>query len=211
MINMDDVNISWYQWKDVFFVVVQDYIFKKNIKGCNNLFWINGDIVYVFRKKEFVRQKFLSFLIDFLWVKFREFRVKVKNMIKESWINFFNFLDFDFCNNLKRFWLVFKFSSKEFNFFDIMLMGVGEGVLILICMVLSFVDIVFMFNEYFMFVFSIKDYLDLILMEFELLDYVLCDVSFIMEDVLEVLLVFDFNKVIGLDGIFCCFFKEIVW
>jgi len=71
MINTDDVNISWYQWKDVFLTVVQNYIPMKNVKGRNNPSWINGDIVHALSKRESTRQKFLSSPTDFLRAKFR--------------------------------------------------------------------------------------------------------------------------------------------
>lgn len=71
-INMDDVNITWNQWKDAFLNAVQDYIPTKNIKGHNNPPWINGDIVHALRKKESTRQKFFSSPTDSLRAYLRE-------------------------------------------------------------------------------------------------------------------------------------------
>ncbi|XP_068739481.1 uncharacterized protein [Montipora capricornis] len=156
----DDVNISWHQWKDAFLAAVRDYIPTKNIKGRNNPPWINGDIVHALRKKESARQKFLSSPTDSLRAKFRELRAKVKNMIKESRTNFFNSLDSDLRNNPKRFWSVFKLSSKESTFSDTMSMGVGEGVSTPSHTASSLADIASMFNEYFTSVFSTKDHPD---------------------------------------------------
>ena len=207
-INTDDVNISWHQWKDAFLAAVQDYIPKKNIKGRNNPPWINGDIVHALRKKESARQKFLSSPTDSLRAKFRELRAKVKNMIKESRTNFFNSLDSDLRNNPKRFWSVFKLSSKESNFPDTMSRGVGEGVSTPTRTASSPADIASMFNEYFTSVFSTKDHPDPTPTEPEPLDPALCDVSFTTEDVSEALLTLDPNKATGPDGIPCRLLKK---
>ena len=129
-------------------------------------------------------------------------------MIKESRSNIFNSLDSDLRNNPKRFWSVFKLSSKESNFPNTMSMGVGEGVSTPTRTALSPADIASMFNEYF--TSSTKDHPDPTPTETESLDHALCDISFTTEDVSEALLALDPNKATGPDGIPCRLLKETV-
>jgi hypothetical protein len=45
IINHEDINTDWQQWKDTFLAAVSDYIPSKRLKGRNPVPWINGAIL----------------------------------------------------------------------------------------------------------------------------------------------------------------------
>jgi CRISPR/Cas system-associated exonuclease Cas4 (RecB family) len=87
---------------------VRKYIPTNKIKGRNSPPWINGSIIHEIRKKEAVRRKLRSSPSDALLAKFKELRIKVKKIVRESRERFYNFLDANFQTNPKRFWSIFK-------------------------------------------------------------------------------------------------------
>jgi hypothetical protein len=62
-----------------------------------------------------------------LKVKFKEMRANVKKMISISRANFFDSLEDNFLSNPKRFWSIFKLSSKESRIPDTMSLGKDDG------------------------------------------------------------------------------------
>ena len=86
---------------------------EENISNVNNPPWINGEIIHAIRKKETVRQKLKTTPTDILKNKFKALRSEMKRMITESRGQFFENISEALSNNPKRFWSVFKISSKR--------------------------------------------------------------------------------------------------
>lgn len=55
---IDDINDYWLVWKDLFFVVVKEYIFIKIIMDKNIFFWIDKDVCYLIYKKYIILKKY---------------------------------------------------------------------------------------------------------------------------------------------------------
>lgn len=118
-----DINDCWKQWKDTFLGVVTKYIPTKRIKGRYSPPWMNGNIIHEIRKKEAVRRKLKSSPSGALRAKFKELRVRVKKLVRESRVSFFNSLDGYFKSNPKRFWSIFKLNNKQSSVPDMMSMN----------------------------------------------------------------------------------------
>ena len=118
-----DINHGWLNWKEQFLSAVCGSIPRKTISNVNNPPWINGEIIHTIRKKETVRWKLKTTPTDILKNKFKALRSKVKRMITESRGQFFENISEALSNNPKRFWSVFKISSKRSSVPGIMTMG----------------------------------------------------------------------------------------
>ena len=118
-----DINHGWLNWKEQFLSAVCGSIPRKTISNVNNPPWINGEIIHAIGKKETVRRKLKTTPTDILKDKFKALRPKVKRMITESLGQFFENISEALSNNPKRFWSVFKISSKRASVPGIMTIG----------------------------------------------------------------------------------------
>ena len=55
--NIDD---DWRCWKDLFLAAVKVFVPSKRLKGCNQVPWIDNNILNLIKKKILVRQKLKS-------------------------------------------------------------------------------------------------------------------------------------------------------
>ena len=113
----ENIDLDWTEWKDVFMSAVSDYIPARKIKGRNTPPWISGEIIHILRKKETARLKLRKpTASEQQRQKYKELRKKAKIMIQESRENYFGSLDSDLARRPKRFWSIFKLTSKSRSF-----------------------------------------------------------------------------------------------
>ena len=113
----ENIDLAWTEWKDVFMSAVSDYIPTRKIKGRNTPPWISGEIIHILRKKETARLKLRKpTASEQQRQKYKELRKKAKIMIQESRENYFGSLDSDLARRPKRFWSIFKLTSKSRSF-----------------------------------------------------------------------------------------------
>ncbi len=78
--------------------------------------WFNGEILHALHMKDNIRKKLKLNRSELLCNKFKELRSRVKHMIANARKSFFTSLPTDLKLNPKRFWSLFKYSSKKSTF-----------------------------------------------------------------------------------------------
>jgi hypothetical protein len=99
IINHEDINTDWQQWKDTFLAAVSDYIPSKRLKGRNPVPWINGAILNLINKKNHVRKKLKKSPTCYLKLQFKKLRSDIKNMLRESRKIFFKSMETEINKN----------------------------------------------------------------------------------------------------------------
>ena len=115
VLGSNDINLDWQCWKDAFLAAVSDSIPTKKLKGRNPMPWINGTISNLIKKKDTLRKRLRKSPTLHLKDKFRKLRTEVKQLIQASREEFFNSLEVDIKENPKRFWSIFKQTSKSLS------------------------------------------------------------------------------------------------
>ena len=196
-----DINHGWLNWKEQFLSAVCGSIPRKTISNVNNPPWINGEIIHAIRKKETVRRKLKTTPTDILKNKFKALRPKVKRMITESRGQFFENISEALSNNPKRFWSVFKISSKRSSVPGIMTMGSNGLDSNPVRSASCARDIADLFNDYFSTIVSGNDNTIPTNISSSPTDSKLSGLTLSPDDVLAALLSLDTNKATGPDEI----------
>ena len=110
-----DINTDWKQWKDLFLGAAADYIPLKTFKRRSSPPWIDGEVRRLLSKKDSCRKKAKLSSSANLWEKFRDLRRAAKTLVRTKRREYFQKLPSLLKSNSKKFWSVFKSTSKHSN------------------------------------------------------------------------------------------------
>jgi hypothetical protein len=110
-----DINTDWEQWKDFFLSVAAEHIPLKTFKRRNTLPWFDGEVRRLLSKKDSCRRKAKRTSCPRLWEKFRILRRLAKPLVRAKRTQYFHSLPSLLRSNSKKFWSVFKSTSKHSN------------------------------------------------------------------------------------------------
>ena len=110
-----DVNTDWERWRDLFLEVAAEFIPRKTFKRRNSPPWVDGEVKRLLSKKDSCRKKAKSSSCPKLWEKFRNLRRRAKSLLKSKRTQYFQSLPSMLKWNSKKFWSVFKATSKTSN------------------------------------------------------------------------------------------------
>ena len=108
-----DVNTDWELWRNIFLDVATEYIPRKTLKRRNSPPWVDGEVKRLLSKKDSCRKKAKKLSCLKLWEKFRNLRRKAKSLLKVKRMQYFQSLPSMLKSNSKKFWSIFKATSKN--------------------------------------------------------------------------------------------------
>ncbi len=111
-----NINENWSNWVNAFKSLISRYMKTKMLKRKRSPPWFNGEILHALHMKDNIRKKLKLNQSELLCNKFKELRSRVKHMIANARKSFFTSLPTDLKLNPKRFWSLFKYSSKKSTF-----------------------------------------------------------------------------------------------
>ena len=109
------INTDWQQWKDFFLSVAAEHIPLKTFKRRNTPPWFDGEVRRLLSKKDSCRRKAKRTLFPRLWEKFCILRRSAKSLVRGKRTQYFHSLPSLLRSNSKKFWSVFKSTSKHSN------------------------------------------------------------------------------------------------
>lgn len=112
-INSIDIDSNWQQWMDLFLSAVADHIPVKTFKRKNTPPWLDKEIKHLLKKKETARRKVRKTGKLNIHEKFRALRRQAKKLIAEKRKEWFQGLPSLLKSNSKKFWSLFKSSTKQ--------------------------------------------------------------------------------------------------
>ncbi len=110
-----DINDDWKRWKDLFLGVAAEFIPLKTFKRRSSPPWIDSEVRRLLSKKDSCRKKAKLSSCANLWEKFRELRRAAKKLVNTKRRQYFEKLPSLLKSNSKKFWSVFKSTSKHSN------------------------------------------------------------------------------------------------
>ena len=195
-----DINQDWCSWKNTFLSAVSDFVPTKKLQPRNHLPWMNGEIIHNIKKKNSIRMRMKRSRLPSQNLKdrFRDIRRKIKQMLRESRLNYINSICSVRGQNPKRFWSFFKTKTKVSNIPDKVSMKVSNTER---TSSNNDVEIANTFNTYFAFIFTHDSDTDHQQENHSKTDIILDEITLTNDEVIAVLRNLDNNKAHGPDGV----------
>ena len=202
-----DINYDWMNWKNAFLAAVAEFVPVINTKGRKFLPWMNSTILHLIKKKNTLRTRIKrsSSPSDYVKIKYKNLRAKIKHMLRDSRVEYLNKICANRYNNPKRFWSFFKLKSKVSNIPGKVSVKLNDSERINAD---TNIGIANMFNEYFASIFN-TDYHSFSENRVQPYnDITIDDITLSEEEIVAVIKNLDTNKAQGPDNIPARLLKE---